>query len=68
MPSRCRHQAVNLSVSLHVSLKNPIDSLYTFVLFQELMKRNFSVEEGDHFTLLNIFTNFMQVCFPAVLS
>ncbi|EJW85626.1 CDK5 regulatory subunit-associated protein 1 [Wuchereria bancrofti] len=26
----------------------------------ELMKRNFSVEEGDHFTLLNVFTNFMQ--------
>lgn len=25
----------------------------------ELMKRNFSVEEGDHFTLLNVFTNFM---------
>ncbi|CAG9537679.1 unnamed protein product [Cercopithifilaria johnstoni] len=26
----------------------------------ELMKRNFSVEEGDHFTLLNVFTNFVQ--------
>ncbi|MCP9257187.1 putative ATP-dependent RNA helicase DHX35 [Dirofilaria immitis] len=26
----------------------------------ELMKRNFSVEEGDHFTILNVFTNFVQ--------
>uniref|UniRef100_A0A8R1TXJ8 RNA helicase n=1 Tax=Onchocerca volvulus TaxID=6282 RepID=A0A8R1TXJ8_ONCVO len=26
----------------------------------ELMKRNFSVEEGDHFTLLNVFANFIQ--------
>ncbi|KAL4003847.1 putative ATP-dependent RNA helicase DHX35 [Acanthocheilonema viteae] len=26
----------------------------------ELIKRSFSVEEGDHFTLLNVFTNFMQ--------
>ncbi|EJD74781.1 D-tyrosyl-tRNA(Tyr) deacylase [Loa loa] len=26
----------------------------------ELMKRNFSVEEGDHLTLLNVFTNFIQ--------
>ncbi|VDN06380.1 unnamed protein product [Thelazia callipaeda] len=26
----------------------------------ELMKRKFSVEEGDHLTMLNVFTNFMQ--------
>lgn len=29
----------------------------------EVSKRSFSVEEGDHLTLLNVFANFAQVFF-----